>query len=112
MGYQLNVYDELKFRALRILAHQRNGDMESANTLLEETLKYSQRMENSGWEIPATKAFQASLYAISGDLDETLRLLGEARQRGFRKYLIIEHDPSWGTVRAEPEFRAFVESLK
>jgi len=112
VDYQLNVGDELRFRVLRALAHQRSGDTVRARNLLDENLKYAQSMQAAGWNTPAFLTSHASVFAATGDRDRALELLSEARQLGFRKYLILEHDPSWDAIRKDVRFQNFVESLK
>jgi TolB-like protein/tetratricopeptide (TPR) repeat protein len=110
--YQLEVAKELQIKVLRALAYEKNGQSNRANSLIDESLEYSIRMGDQGWQEPDMVVNQASVFAVKGDHEKALELLANAVQLGYSQYLSLEHDPRWDELRERQEFIQLVDSLK
>jgi hypothetical protein len=54
----------------------------------------------------------SAIRAIQGKTDDAVRLLGQAIAGGFTRYLPLEHDPSFDSLRDNPEFLGHLSDLR
>jgi len=90
-----------------ILCHALNGESDAANELITEDFKTKM------WNDLQYSHLMAQSYALMGNIDEGMRWLERAVERGYQQYpFLSERDPLLAGLRSSPRFAALMERTR
>lgn len=88
------------------------GDMNTANTMLNNALDRAQSMLAAGDEWPGNYADIASIYAIKKSHDGAIAWLKRAVDVGWVNYRRLTYDPAFADMQELPEFKAIINRIE
>lgn len=94
------------------LVLQRTGELDRANELLVESLKFLQSLPRLGFE--GYGVHDVRIHALRGQTEIALTALEEAIQQGWRTnwWFYVGHDSSLDSLRGEPKFQSMVRDIE
>jgi serine/threonine protein kinase/Flp pilus assembly protein TadD len=90
----------------------KKGNYKDAKKLLDESMKYNQKLINQGSESYVPRNNLAAIYAILNNKQEAYRWLRLAFDAGWRLYRLTSIDPSFENLRNEEQFKNIIAQMK
>ena len=93
--------------------HQKVGNNERANAVLEYVMSLVRRWEDlGGGRSPVVLQEKAMTLMLMGDIDRAMETLQLAVATGWRDYYMVWNDPRWDKVRDDPRFLSMMLEVK
>jgi len=109
------VYGNLKSRVSLGALYHLSGDVENRNRVLSRVREIIDHGFENGWSSWTPYYYLAAADAAAGDLQSSISLLDQAREKGFRATHNLDFDFLWDPYRSDPDFQAVrdrIESTK
>jgi TolB-like protein/DNA-binding winged helix-turn-helix (wHTH) protein/tetratricopeptide (TPR) repeat protein len=93
-------------------AHRMTGDAAGAEVLLTQASKLLERLSLAGVHRYGVFELKAQIAALRGQTGEAVQLLQRATDLGWREAWLAEHEPYFGPIRANADYRALIERVQ
>ncbi|NCF73101.1 MAG: tetratricopeptide repeat protein [Gammaproteobacteria bacterium] len=100
------VYGNLQSRVNLGALYHLAGDVENRDRVLGRVRESIQHGFENGWSSWIPYYYLAAADAAAGDLQSSISLLDQAREKGFRANSYFDYDFLWDPYRSDPDFQA------
>ena len=104
--------DRVGLRLLLADAHERLGDDQRRDALLDESLRIGRDARLDGWGDPRLTFRLGAVHAMQNDPEQALVEMRAAVAAGWRDYWFAERMPAFDRLRDNSEYRALMEQVR
>jgi len=110
-GIDAATYDEITRLKYIAYVYQKQGQVGAANALLSKCLTLAIDAQDQGWDTPTIHYRTAQIYSLQGDLDNAIKELQQAVDRGWLIAGLLEQDPLWAPMQEDVRFQAIAQQV-